>query len=129
LIISVKHLPYIERLKQLQLPTLKYRRLHGDMIEVFKLVHSYYDLDAAVILNYNAASTTRGNTGWAKKVDHFYKCITPVYDDIGRRSIYQNVERISCVDLLLYCPLWQNKLQTYIYISNISLFTVQEFCL
>jgi len=26
-----------------------------------------------------------------QKVDHFLKCITPVYDDIGRRSIYQNV--------------------------------------
>ena len=61
LIISLKHLPYIERLKQLQLPTLKYRRLRGDMIEVFKLVHNYYDSDAAVILNYNTASTTRGN--------------------------------------------------------------------
>ena len=25
-----------------------------------------------------------------QKTDHFQKCITPVYDDIGRRSIYQN---------------------------------------
>ena len=57
LIISLKHLPYIERLKQLQLPTLKYRRLRGDMIKVFKLVHNYYDPDAAVILNFNTAST------------------------------------------------------------------------
>jgi len=39
LIISLKHLTYTERLKQLQLPTLKYRRLRGDMIEVFKMVH------------------------------------------------------------------------------------------
>ena len=30
--------------------------------------------------------------GGPKKVDHFHKCITPVYDDIGRRSIYQNVQ-------------------------------------
>ena len=45
LIISLKHLPYTERLKQLKLPTLKYRRLRGDMIEVFKLVHNYYDLE------------------------------------------------------------------------------------
>ena len=30
--------------------------------------------------------------GWAKKPDHFYKCITPVYDDVGRSSIYQNVQ-------------------------------------
>jgi len=53
LIISLKKLSYIERLKQLQLPTLKYRRLHGDMIEVFKIVHNYYDSEAAVKLNIN----------------------------------------------------------------------------
>ena len=27
-------------------------------------------------------------TGWAKKVDHFQKCITPVYDDIGSCLLY-----------------------------------------
>jgi len=43
------------------LPTLKYRRLHGDMIEVFKIVHDFYHLEAAVKLNFNTFSTTRGN--------------------------------------------------------------------
>jgi len=46
-------LSYIERLKQRQLPALKYRRLRGDMIEVFKIVHNYYDSEAAVELNFN----------------------------------------------------------------------------
>ena len=27
-----------------------------------------------------------------QKVDHFQKCISPVYDDVGSRSIYQNVQ-------------------------------------
>jgi len=35
LVIPVKHLKYEERLKQLNLPTLKYRRIRGDMIEVY----------------------------------------------------------------------------------------------
>jgi len=48
LAISLKHLPYIERLRQLKLPTLKYRRLRGDMIEVFIIVHNYYDSRAVV---------------------------------------------------------------------------------
>ena len=30
LVICLKHLPYVERLKQLKFPTLKYRRLQGD---------------------------------------------------------------------------------------------------
>jgi len=31
------------------------------MIEVFKLVHNYYDPQAAVKINFNTSSTTRGN--------------------------------------------------------------------
>jgi len=61
LMISLKHLSYSERLKQLQLPTLKYRHLRGDMIQVFKIVHKYYDVCAVVKLNFNTLSTTRGN--------------------------------------------------------------------
>ena len=30
--------------------------------------------------------------GWAKKTDHFLKYITLLYHDIGRHSIYQNVQ-------------------------------------
>ena len=41
LIISLKTLPYKERLRRLKLPTLKYRRLRVDMIEVFKIIKKY----------------------------------------------------------------------------------------
>ena len=37
LVISLKKLPYKERVLQLNLHTLKYRRLRGDMIEVYKI--------------------------------------------------------------------------------------------
>ena len=40
---------------------MKYRRLRGDMIQVFKMVHENYDVCAAVKLNFNTLSTTRGN--------------------------------------------------------------------
>ena len=36
LVISIKNLTYKDRLKRLKLPTLKYRRIRGDMIEVYK---------------------------------------------------------------------------------------------
>ena len=35
--------PYQHRLEVLKLPTLQYRRYRGDMIEMFKLSHCYYD--------------------------------------------------------------------------------------
>jgi len=44
------------------LPILKYRHLHGDMTEVFRIVHNFYQLEAAVKLNFNNTfNTTRGN--------------------------------------------------------------------
>jgi len=41
LVDGLKNLSYEERLQKLQLPTLAYRRLRGDMIELFKHHHSY----------------------------------------------------------------------------------------
>ena len=38
LIPTLKDLDYKERLRQLKLPTLKYRRYRGDLIQVFKLL-------------------------------------------------------------------------------------------
>jgi len=67
LIISLKHLPYTESLKQLMLPMLKYRQLRGDMIEVCKIVHDFYDLEAAVKPNFNTFSTTRPNKNKLQK--------------------------------------------------------------
>ena len=41
LIESVKHLSYEDRLNKLGVPTLKYRRLRGDLIEVFKIITNH----------------------------------------------------------------------------------------
>ena len=38
LVIKLKHLKYKERLERLKLPTLRYRRIRGDMIEVYKIL-------------------------------------------------------------------------------------------
>ena len=48
-------------LLRLNLYTLKYRRLRGDMIEVFKIVHNVYDNRAAPLLSYYDTYVTRGN--------------------------------------------------------------------
>jgi len=42
LIQEIKHLSYIDILKYLNLPTLVYRRIRGDMIMVFKLFTGIY---------------------------------------------------------------------------------------
>ena len=43
LIPGMHNLSYRERLEKLELPTLQYRRYRGDMIEVFKFSHDFYE--------------------------------------------------------------------------------------
>jgi hypothetical protein len=57
-----KNLSYQERLATLQLPTLKYRRFRGDMIEVFKILNNFYDSEAVPTLVRNLDTRTRGHS-------------------------------------------------------------------
>jgi len=61
LVISLKKLAYKDRLIHLDLPTLKYRRLRGDMIEVFKIIKHKYDHKVAPDLICSTNNITRGN--------------------------------------------------------------------
>jgi len=45
----------------LKLPTLKFRRMRGDMIVVFKLSHNIYDESISPQLSFCTRSSTRGN--------------------------------------------------------------------
>ena len=60
LVESVKHLSYEDRLKKLGIPTLKYRRLRGDLIEVFKIITNK-DNNSNCILTLHKDLVTRGN--------------------------------------------------------------------
>ena len=42
---GLSKLPYEERLKRMELKTLKQRRLPGDMIEVYKYINKKYSVD------------------------------------------------------------------------------------
>ena len=62
---DMSHFDYPERLKKLRLPTLKYRRCRGNMIETFKIIKEKYDKDVSPKLvmrnSINQRSTTRGH--------------------------------------------------------------------
>ncbi len=45
LVPALRHLPYGDRLKKLGIYTLSARRLRGDLIETFKLLHNYTDIN------------------------------------------------------------------------------------
>ena len=61
LVIKLKNKSYLNRLiyRYLNLPTLKYRRLRGDMIEVFKITHNIYDRTVSPDLPLNERANTR----------------------------------------------------------------------
>ena len=59
---QLKDLNYEERLRKLKLPTLKYRRMRGDMIETFKILTGIYDKRVASdMFKISETHITRGN--------------------------------------------------------------------
>jgi hypothetical protein len=59
---GANHMGYEDRLSFLKLPSLEYRRLRGDMIETFKLMHNFYDADTITGLFHLPVSTTSQTT-------------------------------------------------------------------
>ena len=62
LIVSLKDKSYEERLRILYLPTLKFRRIRGDMIETYKIITGKYDALITPQFPISSESVTRGNS-------------------------------------------------------------------
>ena len=58
---GLHNLSYPERLGKLDLPSLEFRRLRGDMVETYKIVNGLYDVEATDFFNFVPNSATRGN--------------------------------------------------------------------
>ena len=57
----LSQLSHTRRLQKLDLPKLVCRIARGDMIEVFKIVHSYYDPKGVPFLQPSSCCNTRGH--------------------------------------------------------------------
>ena len=60
-IIGMKNVDYESRLRKLKLPSLEYRRVRGDLIEVYKICHHIYDPVTTSPLLTFAHSNTRAH--------------------------------------------------------------------
>lgn len=59
---TLKNMSYEQRLSKLELPTLAYRRIRGDMIETYKIVNGSYDRDVCEdLLTMSEDIGTRGH--------------------------------------------------------------------
>ena len=56
------NMDYSDRLTTLNLPSLKYRRIRGDMITVYKLIHNMFAIDSSDFFTPATTSITRGHT-------------------------------------------------------------------
>ena len=66
---GMRNLTYIEILQLLTLPLLSYRRLRGDIIEVFKIIHNLYDIESSPkLLKWENVSFRRESRGHTLKL-------------------------------------------------------------
>ncbi len=63
-------LSYEERLRKLDLPTLVFRRLRGDVIQVYKYLHGEYKVDCKDMLPLKHSTRTRGHSLCLEKQRH-----------------------------------------------------------
>ena len=113
-------LDYPERLRKLQLPTLVYRRARGDMIEVYKHMHTY---DRAILSRHFQLETggsrkhdfqlvwnmpkdsTRG-----LQANSFYYRTTRIWNELPKKVV--NAKNINAFKSLLD-EVWKDKATTY----------------
>ena len=57
LIPSMKGMSYVQRLQVLNLPSLKYRRYRGDLIQTFKILNKVDELNIEDFYSFSASST------------------------------------------------------------------------
>ena len=70
LIPSIRHMGYQRRLKELNLFTLETRRLRGQLIEVFKILRGFENIDYQSIFSLNTNRTR--NHGWKLDLKQFH---------------------------------------------------------
>ena len=61
LIPRLRDMPYEDRLRELKLPSMEYRRKRGDMIQCFKIMKGLVRLDANKIFTPIPSTNTRGH--------------------------------------------------------------------
>ena len=61
LVPEIREPSYQDRLAELNLPSMDYRRKRFDMIQVFKIIHKIDDIEAGIFFDYAENSGTRGH--------------------------------------------------------------------
>jgi len=128
LIISIKHLKYKERLRYLKLPTLKFRCVRGDMIEVHKFFNNIYDsattgwlTDRHMQINYDMRvhrhSLYQSQILYDTRKYSFSNRILPLWNSLPEKVVSSSTVKSLKVRLDRF---WANEEIYYNYKTNIS---------
>ena len=109
---KVQKMSYEERLRKLKLPMLKYRRLRGDMIETFKLVHGIYDQSASLKLNFSAALCTHGN-GYKIDKKHLHYDVSKYFFRNRIISVWNNLPEAEDMVTIGYVNSFRHSLDKF----------------
>ena len=58
---NLKNLTYSERLNKLKLPSLKFRRIRGDLIQAFKIINNNDNVDKDLFFTFRSDDRTRNS--------------------------------------------------------------------
>ena len=126
-IIGMKNLEYEERLRTLNLPSLEYRRIRGDMIEVFKILYNMYDPITTHTLFTVDTNITRGHNLKLKKVSfktnkykHFFtNRVVNLWNSLPEEVVYAS-------SLNVFKNRLDYTLHYYKFLTNIDIWNISE---
>ena len=109
IISGLKDLTYEQRLEKMKLPSMCYRRLRGDLIEVFKYTHNIYKLSDS-LLELETRTNTRGHSYKLKKQrcnttlrQHFFtQRIVDRWNSLQQKLQKHQAERLQEQSRLIY---------------------------
>ena len=86
---SLRDLPFSHRLILLDMTTLAYRRLRGDMIETFKYINCYYDVNPKLTLPNLQNTNVENRRGHSQKLKKLH-CKTTMRQNIFSQRVTNN---------------------------------------
>ena len=87
LVPEISDLPYETRLQILGLPSLKERRIRGDMIEVFKILNGFENIDSEKFFKRSTVQDDGGPSEGPMTRGHCHKLEKHRYDHFSRMKI------------------------------------------
>ena len=118
----MKHLSYEDRMKSLHLPSLEFRRLRGDLIEIYKICHNLYDpLTTKKLITYNNSNTrshnyklTKPRVNTTQFLKFFTNRIINIWNNLPRETVNAGSVNFfkNCVD---------HQLREFVYFTTTSI--------